>query len=1150
MFNEIKIGSKITMLLLSVVLLSVLAISFISFRLSKDSIEKRYWESLSVMANLKANELQAVFKQLEYNVNFIQKSQRVQESILQSRQSSDIDSMETVISNRLNDYMLPIQEMYGYKNILLLDVEGKIIYKSNKIAKNQIIGQVYAENETLKEKANNSLYYGDLYKVGKNVYMNVAAPITNQGGAVIGHVVAEFNMDKIYQITDDTTGLKGTGEIFIAKMVGSKIDLLNKERDASSTTVLTQTILAGDERMEALQRACKEEEGYGYTIDQTGKNTMANWKYIRPIGWGLIVKIDLEEINKDLDALIYAFIFAGIIITVIAFIISFLFSRVLIAPLLSLKATLNAVARGILPNNVNRETNDEIGEMATAVSNLVAALRRTANFAHAIGEGNYDAHFKPMSIDDTLGNALITMRDSIEKADERDNERNWIVTGVAEISQILRLHNNLEELGSNIISFVAEKIGAIQGAFYVVEEDEDDGRQFLEMKASYAYGRKKYLKSKFNFAEGLVGQAAVEQDTILRVEVPDDYVTITSGILGDRKPKCLLLVPLITDEKVYGVLELAGFEKFSPMHVAFTREISVIIARTIFNIKVNERTVLLLQESQQMGEELQHQQSILRQNAEDMADTQEELKRTNTRLEEQILEVNRTQKRMQVLLENASEVITIYERDAKVRYISPSVEPILGYTQEELIGVTDIMNVCEGSKDEYEELFKTMLNEPNKKATVQFEYQCKDGTTVWLEATGTNLLSDPAIRGLVVNSRDITERRLAEKEARMRGQMQSLSENSLDLITRLNREGTIFYINPIIKNLTGMLPEDLLGKNMYEVGFRQEIITDWKGIISDVMDKNAGVNKEVTFPTKKGDLTMNINALPEYNEHEELESILLVAHDITERKQTELEILSINKKITESINYAKRIQEAILPNTTIIQELLPDSFIYYKPKDVVSGDFPWFLHSPERNEVFIAAVDCTGHGVPGALISLIGYFLLNDVVRTQKEYNTGKILDLLNLGVTKTLRQDSGTKEVTTRDGMDIALCRINLSNNEVQYAGAHRPLYVVQNGELTVIDGDKAPIGGGQLKKRDSFNCTTLNLVKGNQFYVFSDGVADQFGGTEGKKYSPRRIREVIVANQGLSMPEMQKAIFDDFDAWKGTTKQTDDLLMIGVRF
>jgi serine phosphatase RsbU (regulator of sigma subunit) len=214
---------------------------------------------------------------------------------------------------------------------------------------------------------------------------------------------------------------------------------------------------------------------------------------------------------------------------------------------------------------------------------------------------------------------------------------------------------------------------------------------------------------------------------------------------------------------------------------------------------------------------------------------------------------------------------------------------------------------------------------------------------------------------------------------------------------------------------------------------------------------------------------------------------------------------------------------------------------------VVSGDFPWFLQEEESGNTFIAAVDCTGHGVPGALISLIGYFLLNDVIKTQKEFNPATILDLLNLAVTKTLRQDT---QNATRDGMDIALCRINATKTELQYAGAHRPLYVVQNGELLVIDGDKAPIGGGQLKKRDSFKCSTFAIAADSQFYVFSDGVPDQFGGSEGKKYSPRRIRDVIMQNQGLSMVEMQNAIFSDFDTWKGDVKQTDDLLMIGLRF
>ena len=213
------------------------------------------------------------------------------------------------------------------------------------------------------------------------------------------------------------------------------------------------------------------------------------------------------------------------------------------------------------------------------------------------------------------------------------------------------------------------------------------------MRASYAYTRKKYLKAKFKFAEGLVGQAAAEKDTVLRTEIPDEYVTITSGILGDQRPKCILIVPLITNEEVYGVLEFAGFRKFDPSQVKFVQELSLILARTIFNIKVNERTRKLLAESQEMSNELKEKQEVLRQNAEEMQATQEELKRSNQKLEEQIEEVNRTQKRMQLLLENASEVITIYEEDESIRYISPSVESILGYGQKEMIGKSDIDKV-------------------------------------------------------------------------------------------------------------------------------------------------------------------------------------------------------------------------------------------------------------------------------------------------------------------------------------------------------------------------------------------------------------------------------------------------------------------------
>jgi PAS domain S-box-containing protein len=664
------------------------------------------------------------------------------------------------------------------------------------------------------------------------------------------------------------------------------------------------------------------------------------------------------------------------------------------------------------------------------------------------------------------------------------------------------------------------------------------------MRASFAYNRKKYLKAKFKFAEGLVGQAAAEKDTILRTEVPVDYITITSGILGDQRPTCILIVPLITNEEVYGVLEFAGFKKFDPSQVKFVQELSLILARTIFNIKVNERTRILLAESQEMSNELKEKQEVLRQNAEEMQATQEELTRSNQRLEEQIEEVNRTQKRMQLLLENASEIITIYEEDESIRYMSPSVETILGYGAKELIGNSDIDKVHPDHKAIYKDFFRKMKESPDEKMTVQYEYKAKNGSYVWIESLGTNFMSNKVIHGYILNSRDITERRRAEQEQRMRSKMQALSENSPDLITRLE-DGSISYINPVIEAYTGKAPENFLNKKAKDTALDVQVLESWLKIVEQVNATNAKVATEMDFPSEMGKRVMQVNAIPEYDESEKLESVLVVSHDITDRKIIEMEIQNKNKKITESINYSKRIQTAILPNTKLINRALADSFILYKPRDVVSGDFPWFVQI--KDDIFIAAVDCTGHGVPGAMLSLIGYFLLNDIVRSRKITEPGKILDLLDEGVTTTLRQD---EDATTKDGMDIALCKINVAQGEVEYAGAHRPLYIMRNGSLEEVKGNKFPIGGGIFKNQTNFTNTKLKLGKGDSIYFCSDGFPDQFGGPEGRKFGPRKTREIIERIHKLPMNEAVHVFDKEWEAWRSDTKQTDDVLLIGIKF
>jgi PAS domain S-box-containing protein len=443
-------------------------------------------------------------------------------------------------------------------------------------------------------------------------------------------------------------------------------------------------------------------------------------------------------------------------------------------------------------------------------------------------------------------------------------------------------------------------------------------------------------------------------------------------------------------------------------------------------------------------------------------------------------------------------------------------------------------------------MFYDLLEHPEQQVTIQFSYKVKNGDMIWLEATGSNMLHDPAIEGIVLNTRDINERRRAEREARMRGQMQALSENSPDLITRLNREGQVFYINPIIESYTGHSKEDYLLKSIEELVLDGSIIESWQRILKDVVENDHQVSTEMNFPSVMGECIMQVNAIPEYNENRVIESVLVVSHDITDRKMIELEIQAKNKKITESINYAKRIQSAILPDSSVIREVFNQSFILYKPRDVVSGDFPWFMQ--KGDDIYIAAVDCTGHGVPGALISLIGYFLLNNIVNNRDVSDPGVILDQLDKGVTKTLKQD--TSDNATRDGMDIALCKINQKKRTLEYAGAHRPLYFVSNGELIEIKGDKFPIGGAQYKTRTNFTTTKVEINSGDSAFFCSDGLPDQFGGPDDRKFSPQRIRAIINENVKADMEKIYGAFDHQFEQWKGHNKQTDDVLLIGIKF
>jgi serine phosphatase RsbU (regulator of sigma subunit) len=273
------------------------------------------------------------------------------------------------------------------------------------------------------------------------------------------------------------------------------------------------------------------------------------------------------------------------------------------------------------------------------------------------------------------------------------------------------------------------------------------------------------------------------------------------------------------------------------------------------------------------------------------------------------------------------------------------------------------------------------------------------------------------------------------------------------------------------------------------------------------------------------------------------------------------EIVHQKKEITDSINYAKRIQLAILPPDKMVRRLLPNAFVLYKPKDVVSGDFYWM--EEKNGKVMFAAVDCTGHGVPGAMMSVVGLNLLNQAVKEKGLTAPSEILQHLDTGVTDTLRQSADNDSI--KDGMDLSLCTYDPKTLELQYAGAFNNLWVVRKNissvhqlrgknevffedHLLEIKADKFPIGSNLDGVADNYTNHKLQLQNGDCVYLYSDGFADQFGGPKGKKFKYNALKKLLISVHHFPPAEQREKLLSAFESWKGNLEQVDDILVIGV--
>jgi HAMP domain-containing protein len=361
-------------------------------------------------------------------------------------------------------------------------------------------------------------------------------------------------------------------------------------------------------------------------------------------------RIDMADSFNNLENFIYA---SGVILVIIAIIIALYLAQMIIKPIISIKDILMQMGKGIMPKKQIKERNDEIGEMAGALNSLIRGLKETTDFALEIGKGNFESPFVPLSADDDLGNTLLEMRTNLKhatieaaKRKEEDDQRNWASQGVAKFSDILRQNNdNMEKLSYDIISNLVKYCDANQGGLFLINDDDQDN-PFIEMSSAYAFNRKKVLEKRIEMGTGLIGRAIQESETIYMTDIPNDYINITSG-LGDDNPKSLLIVPLIVNQTVYGVIELASFKAIPKYQVDFIQKIGENIASTLSTVKINIRTAQLLETTKQQAEEMGAQEEEMRQNMEELQATQEESSRREAELEKKVAEFEKFKKQQQ-----------------------------------------------------------------------------------------------------------------------------------------------------------------------------------------------------------------------------------------------------------------------------------------------------------------------------------------------------------------------------------------------------------------------------------------------------------------------------------------------------------------------
>lgn len=493
------------------------------------------------------------------------------------------------------------------------------------------------------------------------------------------------------------------------------------------------------------------------------------------------------------------------------------------------------------------------------------------------------------------------------------------------------------------------------------------------------------------------------------------------------------------------------------------------------------------------------------------------------------------------ILNSYDKLVIVYNIQGQVVYVNPFLKTFVNKRDEELMGEEWYkVRACSSQRTEeiklsirhqileeitIDELNEEIYSEPHQKIrTVNWTFQILDGT--YLMAIGNDITDF------------LEQQKIIEK-------LSLVAQHTQNPILITDSNYRVNWINGGFSTQLGYNLQDIAGMEPGNLLFQKTVKTEeYKNFVQQI-EKGSKTKGDFILYQKDGTPKwMNVTVDPIKNEKGEITQFICLMQNIEEIKKAQAIIEEKNKDITDSISYAQRIQDALLPNLKLVQQFLPEHFVFYQPKDIVSGDF-YYIES-YNDRVFIGIADCTGHGVPGAMMTSIGAAALNNAILDKKLTDPAKILT----HVDGYLKASLSAKKESLNDGMDIGLIVLNLKQKEIEYCGAKRPLVIVDgSGKINIIQGIKRSIGQFIMGNDYLFSTTCISISEDLSFYCFSDGIADQFGGENEKKIYQQNLIEFLSQNTHLPTEDQRMKLQHFVNDWQGENEQTDDMVLLGIK-